>query len=177
MTFHRDYERHILQFPCTRLFTSTGSLGCRNPDSTASIGALIDVSRHLDEINNELNFDFVGVLSGEFFNDTVLATLSDTGRLKGLIVYDLAEDGTAYMYRKDARFSTDVSTPQGDGTAGGSFTLDPNYRWNEAGNALAYSLKNYPIVRAESQEVATLLKLCQENHDNEYAKSKVANTI
>lgn len=172
-TFHRGYERHIIQYPCTRTFSTSGSIGCRSPETTPSSGILLDVNRHINIINDDFATDFVAVLSGQFFNKSVITTLFDTGRLKGVVVYDSPEDGVSYLHKQDARYSTDVRTPQGDETSSGSFTLDPSYPWNVAGNGIAYSLKNFPIVRAEQQEIAILLQLCKENHDNNYIDSKL----
>ena len=49
----------------------------------------------------------------------------------------------------------------------------PDHVWNKYGNGIAQTLQNYPIVRSERKEVSMLLKLCEENHQNDYQFIKV----
>ena len=169
----RSYERDLVQYPCTRIFTSSGSVGCGSTTSSGSTGALVHVEDAMNLIRSYmLTFDFVAVMSGEFFNETILTEIQTTGFLVGVIVYDLPED-ISYLDSPGARYSVDVVTPQGDQTASRNLTIDPNYVWNQYGNGLMQKMLEYPVVRADEKEIDMLLSLCVENSKNGYQNYRI----
>ena len=197
---YRKFERRMVQFPCVRLFSSEGSIGCRSPDDNGQVGVLVDVKRHSYVISQDMTFFFVAVIPGELFNSSVIDFLVASEKLEGVIVYDDVDSDYSYMNRPGAMYSTEVRTPQGEDTAGGhtlaptlaptltltltvtliltltnigQFTIVPNHAWNNFGNGLAQTLQNYPIVRADSKEIPVLMTLCRENYENDYQLNKM----
>ena len=116
--FHRGYEKPIQQFPCVRLFSSTGSIGCRAPDRNGQTGLLVDVEKHGYVIRPDMKFFFVAVLSGSYFNESIINEIVDSEKLKGIIVYDLEVQDYLYTYQ-GGKYSTDSRTPQGIDTSVG----------------------------------------------------------
>ena len=55
----------------------------------------------------------------------------------------------------------------------GDYSIVPDHMWNQLGNGMAQTLKNYPIIRADNSETLILLNLCEENHQNDYQLTKV----
>lgn len=113
--FHRGHEKSIQQVPCVRLFSSSGSIGCRSPDKNGQTGLLVDVAKHGYVIRPDMKFFFVAVIPGQYFNKSVVDALIDSEKLKGIIVYDLEDK----EYLSSGRYSTDSRTPQGSNTSGG----------------------------------------------------------
>lgn len=162
-----------MQYPCTRIFSSSGSAGCGSTTSSGSVGVLVHVEDAMNLIRGYmLTFDFVAVMSGEFFNETILTELQTTGFLVGVIVYDRPGD-YSYVDSPSARYSVDVTTPQGDTTASRNLTINPSYAWNQYGNGLMEKTLEYPVVRADAMEIDMLLSLCDDNSKNDYQNYRI----
>ena len=119
--FHRGHEKSIQQAPCVRLFSSSGSIGCRSPDENGQIGLLVDVKKYGNVIKTDMNFFFVAVIPGSYFNVSILDKLVNSEKLKGVIVYD-TED-REYLHTNDhGKYSTDAMAPQGINTSVGKYS-------------------------------------------------------
>ena len=120
--FHRGHEKSIQQEPCVRLFSSSGSIGCRAPDKNGQTGLLVDTKNHGYVIRPDMKFFFVAVIPGNQFNESFLSELIDSEKLKGIIVYDLEDKDYLYTYH-GGKYSTDSTAPQGKNTSVGGYIL------------------------------------------------------
>lgn len=92
------------------------------------------------------------VVSGVLFNASTLEQLRATGKVGGVLVLEDADKPD--LDAKDACFSHDVNTPQGDGTPSSRLSLDGSYPWNPRGNGLMKGDLSIPIAlvgRSESE--------------------------
>ena len=105
-----------------RLFSSSGSIGCRAPDKNGQTGLLVDTKNHGYVIRPDMKFFFVAVIPGNQFNESFLSELVDSEKLKGIIVYDLEDKDYLYTYH-GGKYSTDSTAPQGKNTSVGGCIL------------------------------------------------------
>ena len=135
-TFRGSLEDVINEAPCVRLFSNSGDMGCRTVDSSGTLGALYHVNSHSDVLGiRNLPVDFVALISGSYFNSSVLGELSKDGKLQGVIVID---DQNSWISASHGKYSVDVASPQGSGTPQEKFVIDETYEWNPFGNGLMY---------------------------------------
>lgn len=134
--FRGNLEYVVKEKPCVRLFSNHGDIGCRTPSKDGTIGALYEISSLHDlESINVLGIDFVALITGIFFNDTMLNEISKSGTLKGIIVID---EESSWASSSLGMYSVDVLSPQGDNTDQNQFSINPSYNWNTYGNGLMH---------------------------------------
>jgi hypothetical protein len=109
-------ERILVQHPCVRTFSVSGSIGCQSQKKIQAV--IVNVEDDLQYIN-KISTDFVALLSGSFFNDSMISILKSTEHLAAIIVYDIPGDNL-YLNTPGSKYSTDVVTPQGEGTSEGT---------------------------------------------------------
>eukprot|EP01041_Mallomonas_annulata_P007487 gene7488-15326_t len=164
--FKGNLEKVISEKPCVRLFTNHGDLGCRASDSDGTLGALYEIRDDKDFFQTKtFHFNFAVILTGKYFNSSILSALHSTGRLQGVIVID---DGKSWNEAYQGKYSVDSTTPQGLNTAQADVSSDPSYIWNEYGNGLMYNSYDFPIVMADSTEISKLKKYAAENRVTGY---------
>ena len=184
LNLHNAEETHLLQSPCTRTFSTFGSIGCLSDMDGTQGGllylyfsntyilliwlyftilssALINVAEHFPiEL---IAFNFVAVVPGEYFNSSVINTLLRTNFLQGIIVVDERESAY-YLENEGGKYSVDVETPQGIGTLQKPpFDIGSDYLWNLVGNGVMQRLLQIPVVRADYSERDSLLIACKAN--------------
>ena len=130
-SFRGKLEDPIDQKPCTRLFTNTFDIGCRTPSHSESLGALYEI-RSMDDIDeiSKIKDDIAIVASTHWFNDTLRSLPEHSSNIVGIIFY--TEDMSSPV-------STDVTSPQGEGTPQASYTSYADYAWNNKGTGHMYT--------------------------------------
>mmetsp|Transcript_8508 Transcript_8508/g.12701 ORF Transcript_8508/g.12701 Transcript_8508/m.12701 type:complete len:713 (-) Transcript_8508:121-2259(-) len=156
-SFHGSLEHTVDSAPCVRLFTNDKDIGCRTTDDI-SVGALYEI-RSSDDISHikSIDVEFALVVPGQYFDGSLISLL-EKHKPKGVIVYD-----ENWVPGSDGRYSMDVNTTQGTGTAQADYTFHKNYVWNTYGNGGMYKSLSYPVVRASDNEVSYLKHMCSEN--------------
>ncbi len=150
-SFSGSLEVTVEESPCVRLFYNEGSIGCRTVREK-TIGALFEIRNQHDMTEiKDISVDFAILTSAKYFTNELIEILS-SHHPQGVIVYDgdwiPDEDGDSY--------STDVTTPQGDGTPQSQYSLNTQYEWNNYGNGIMYKSLPYPVVRASNNEIKML---------------------
>ena len=138
--------------PCVRLFTNTGSVGCRVTDREGSSLPLFPIYASdfpglaaLRSYHSKVDV----VLGGDLFNASTLALLDATNHLGGLLV--LANTLPDFD-DKDGRYSHDSTMPQG------------TVAWNPRGNGLLLGDYDYPIsLVVNDEECHNLVRWSAEN--------------
>jgi hypothetical protein len=94
------------------------------------------------------------VLPAALLNGTVLEFLAaHAPRLTaGVIVLEEEEAAGAGTLDQGA-FSSDVTTPQGQGTPSAALTIGPTHAWNPRGNGIAFQDYAFPVVLATGMYV------------------------
>lgn len=159
--FDGDLEHSVSNAPCVRLFSNMGDIGCRTR-SSQSIGALYEITNAADIVGlSGVDVEFAVIAPSHLFGSDLLDAMVGISKAKGLIVYDA--DG--WMPTDDGGlFSTDVQTPQGEGTFQEKLTPGSSVQWNNFGNGEMYSSFDFPVVRASSAEDVEMLKsMCSDN--------------
>lgn len=159
--FDGTLEYVVKNSPCVRLFSNEGDIGCRTP-SSQSIGALYEISTGADILElADIDVDFAVLSPAELFTADLLTALDSSAKAKGLMVY---ESGGWTPAEGDGLYSTDVQTPQGNGTAQANFTQGNTVKWNSYGNGEMYSSFSFPVVRVSSHEdIQRVKQMCSDN--------------
>jgi nicastrin len=176
-SFRGSIAKEIAQAACYRLFTNDGDIGCRSPSSDGATGALFEVHSDSDiDAASNMDLDLVIALSAQYFTAENLAKLQGFSRTKGILILEESSSDTAAdnSFISSDKYSTEVPTPQGDGTYQSQYTINPSAAWNaNYGNGIAYQSLNIPVVRVDRYESATVRSYCADNRKYGYHSNRV----
>eukprot|EP01132_Coremiostelium_polycephalum_P010351 gene10351-12713_t len=144
-------------YPCTRIMTEKGQIGCSSKyGGNSGTLYLIDSDKSYKSFFDSSPLSVIVTLDANYFNKTIVESLEDSRNIDGMIVLtDL---------RKNYAYSPDYSYPLKQ------YGLYPSSKltWNPNADEFAYQDFDYPIFALDANNSSNLRKLSLSNREGKY---------